>query len=63
MVGMGVALAWAAISGISLKWLSVLGQPQANDDRELELCPRDGELLPEELYPVEVHPLATGGFR
>jgi hypothetical protein len=63
MVDVGVALAWVAISGVSLKWLSALGQRSEAEACEPELLPRDGELLPEELYPLELTPLPVGGSR
>ncbi|MGH2911260.1 MAG: hypothetical protein ACRDJ3_02165 [Solirubrobacteraceae bacterium] len=63
MVDIGVALTWVAISGVSLKWLAVLGRRSTSEIREPELYQREGELLPEELYPVELTPILLGGFR
>jgi hypothetical protein len=63
MVDVSVALAWVAISGVSLKWLSALGHKPERDSPEPEIVVRDGELLPEELYPVEFTPVYVGGFR
>jgi hypothetical protein len=63
MVDVGVALAWVAISGVSLKWLSAFGRRPESDVCEPELLLRDGELLPEELYPLELTPFSAGGSR
>ncbi len=63
MVEVSVALAWVAISGVSLKWLSALGHKFERDSPEPEILAREGELLPEELYPLEFTPLYVGGFR
>ena len=60
MVDLGVALAWVAISCVSLKWLSVFAQRPEGDAREPEILFRDGDLLPEELYPLEFTPVAVG---
>jgi hypothetical protein len=53
MVDVGVALAWVAISGLSLKWLSVFGGTSAARLAEPQADPGDEELMLEELYPLE----------
>jgi len=63
MVDVGVALAWVAISGVSLRWLSTLGRASAVDNPECDIVLREGEPLPEELYPLELTPLHVGGPR
>jgi hypothetical protein len=63
MVNVGVALAWVAISGVSLKWLSAFGQRSTSQFCEPEIPHRDGELLPEELYPLELTTFSVGGSR
>lgn len=63
MVDVSVALAWVAISGVSLKWLSALGHRSKRDSGEQEILPCEGELLPEELYPLELTPFYIGGSR
>jgi hypothetical protein len=63
MVDVGVALAWVAISGVSLKWLSAFGQRPEGAICEPEILLHDGELLPEELYPLELTPFPQGGAR
>ncbi len=63
MVDVSVALTWVAISGVSLKWLSALGRRSERDSGEPEILAREGELLPEELYPLELTPVYVGGSR
>jgi hypothetical protein len=63
MVDVSVALAWFAMSGVSLKWLSALGHRSQLDSHEPETPTREGELLPEELYPLEFTPIYLGGHR
>ena len=63
MVDMSVALAWVAISGVSLRWLSALSHRLQLDSHEPEIPAREDELLPEELYPLEFTPIYLGGPR
>jgi hypothetical protein len=63
MVDVGVALAWAAISGVSLRWLSAFGQRPECEPCDSELLSCDGELLPEGLYPLELTPFPVGSSR
>jgi len=58
MIDVSVALAWVAISGVSLRWLSTL------DHRSERAIPRcEGEPLHEDLYPLEFTPVYLGGPR
>jgi hypothetical protein len=60
MVDVGVALAWVAISGLSLKWLSVFGQRSEDELCEPGLALHEGELLSEEHYPLDLTPFPVG---
>jgi hypothetical protein len=61
MVDVDVALAWVAISGVSLKWLSALGQRSAWDSHDPGTPTREDELLSGENYSLELIPVYVGG--
>jgi hypothetical protein len=63
MVNFGVALAWVAISGVSLKWLSVFGQRSESEVCEPGLPLHEGEILSEDLYPLDLTPCPVGSSR
>lgn len=61
MTDVGVALAWVAISGVSLKWLSVFARTSTTRLHAREPNSYEEDLVLEELYPLELFPV--GGAR
>jgi hypothetical protein len=67
MEDVGVALAWVAISGASLKWLSLLGRTSAARRNEQRAHLRPEDLMLDEIYPLESPSVGdsswSGGYR
>ena len=67
MVDVGVALAWVALSGASLKWLSVFGRTSAARYNAQPANLGDDDLMLDEIYPLESSPVGdctwSGGYR
>lgn len=61
MVDVGVALAWVAISGVSLKWLSAFDRAPVDSDGRPDLPLPDGAFLQEDLHPLDRAPVHIGG--